>query len=227
MEGVVRWFPMAYISIWGVALLISALFIAQTVAPIWLWLNFGVLVLAALINLSWLKSVLAGVVLSFDTNLSRGDLVRVGEVQGEILEFGLRSVLVRSEEGIKHQIPNVEFIQDSVTNLSSDGGDAICVLGVDIPTGLSTDEAMKLAMEAAILSPLSSPRHKPHVFLKSSHAQNQNATLQVHIRGYAYDSAHQEHFKSDVLTRLLRAFHKHTDMQTRDTQTRDTQTLDM
>ena len=60
------------------------------------------------------------------------------------------------------------------------------------------------ALEAAILSPLASPRHRPEVFL-GEHLEV-GAPVKLMIRGYAFDPNYQDHFRSDVIERVTKMF---------------------
>ena len=105
-------------------------------------------------------------------------------------------------DGTLHDIPNHQLTSNAIANLSGDGGDSACEVEVTVPEALPLPKAMALAVEAAMLSPLASPRHKPEVFLSATG----KAPHQLRVRGYAFDPNFQEHFRSDVVTRILERY---------------------
>lgn len=203
-----RWFPVAHVLLWSVAFLTAGFVAASRLSTQWLILDALVLGGLALVNLSWLRSALASVVVAMEGRFNLDDHIRVGEISGHVVGFGLRSVRLRSEDGTVHDVPNEHLLRETVANLSGEGGDAVCELTVMVPSQMLAHDVMELALEAAMLSPLASPRHRPEAFLLGREAPNQ--PQRVRVQGYAFDPNHREHFKSDVLTRLLRMLDDHT-----------------
>lgn len=204
LEKMARWFPLMHVLIWAVAWLVSATIAAYTLSTEWLLLDTLILALVVFIAQGWIRSVFAGVALGLERRVKFGDWLRVGEVEGEVMGLGLRSVSIRAEDGTVHDIPNERFITESVSNLSGGSGDSACDLYVPVPEGLPSQEALEIARNAAIVSPLASPRHKPQVFLIPP--SEPGGALQLRVHGYAFDASYQEHFRSDVLHRMLQAF---------------------
>ncbi|MEM1349764.1 MAG: mechanosensitive ion channel domain-containing protein, partial [Myxococcota bacterium] len=197
-----RWFPVAHVLLWSVAFLMAGLVAAARLSTQWLILDALVLGSLALVNLSWLRSALASVVVAMEGRFHLDDHLRVGEISGHVVGFGLRSVRLRAEDGTVHDVPNEHLLRETVANLSGEGGDAACAWTVMVPEEMSAQDVMSLALEASMLSPLASPRHRPEAFLLGRDAPRQ--PLRVRIQGYAFAPSHREHFKSDVQKRLLR-----------------------
>jgi small-conductance mechanosensitive channel len=165
------------------------------------WLVLGVLLLGliSLAALDWLRNLIAGLSLEFERNFEPGDLVRYDDIEGELVEFGTRAVMLRTDDGTRHQIPNEKFTRNSVTRLEIDG-EAACEIVISLPHAVSPDRAVVLAQQAALLTPLASPRHRPEVFLDAATGKGQ--TIEMRIRGYAFDPAYRAHFRSDVVSRV-------------------------
>lgn len=203
-ERIKRWAPLGHVIIWGLGLLLSGAVAIRTTTTE--WLAFGLLLVGVIVtlNLNWLRSVLAGVALTFEHHLEVGDSVRIEELEGDIVHFGLRATRIRAVDGTLHDIPNDHLLTQHVANLSGDGSDSACKILIAIPSTLNVAEASALALQAAILSPLASPRHRPEVFLRER--THPDDPLQLHIRGYAFDPNYQDHFRSDVISRVMKAF---------------------
>lgn len=199
-----RWLPVAQIAVWGIALVLIASFTLTGLPIEWFYFELVLLVLFTMINLGWLRSVLGGAALTLERKFKPGDAVKVGELKGEIVGFGMRTVRLRAVDGTLHDVPNEQMMSLTVANLSGDGSDSACEVEVMVPAHIPVQEAVKLARQAAMLSPLASPRHRPEVFLRSPQAQD--APMQLTIKGYAFDPNYQEHFKSDLVIRLMRGF---------------------
>lgn len=199
-----RWLPVAQIAVWAIALVLIASFTLTGLPIEWFYFELVLLVLFTVINIGWLRSVLGGAALTLERKFKPGDAVKVGELKGEIVGFGMRTVRLRAVDGTLHDVPNEQLMSLTVANLSGDGSDSACEVEVMVPPHIKVQEAVKLARHAAMLSPLASPRHRPEVFLKSPQAQD--APMQLVIKGYAFDPNYQEHFKSDLVIRLMRGF---------------------
>lgn len=194
-----RWMPLAHLVVWGFALLLGAQVALETFPTQWLiFMGLGLLMLCVA-GLSGLRSALSGLGIALEGKLSVGDSVQVGALQGEIVSFGLRAVRLRSPNGMTHDIPNERFMSEAVSTLGGAGGEAVCEVTVQLPGSIPVEEAMALAREGAMLSPLSSPRHRPEVFLDSRGAGQPTA---IRIRGYAFDPDYHDHFRSDIIRRV-------------------------
>lgn len=198
-----RWLPLLYSSVWGIAVLNITLIYARGLSSSWflaIWLLF---VFVGLASVGWLRSVMSGVAITLEGRIKLGDSVRVNDISGEVIEFGVRALRLRAVDGSIHEIPNEKLVTESVTNLSGDGGDSAAELLISIPAGIEPDRALEIARRVAILTPLASPRHRPEVFLESSGIDGR---FELRIRGYAFDAAYQDHFKSDVVSRIQSDF---------------------
>lgn len=199
-----RWLPVVYAVVWGIAIIVVTMMYAKGLPSGWflaMWLLFLVVAFA---SVGWLRSVVSGVALSVEGRISLGDSIRVGDVSGEVVAFGVRSLRVRGVDGSVHEIPNEKLVTEPVANLSGEGGDSACELTLAIPEGIDPDDAVERARSIAILTPLASPRHRPEVFLEPHSAAERRYDLR--IRGYAFDAAYQDHYRSDVVSRLQAAF---------------------
>ena len=203
-ERVKRWMPIAHVGVWAVTFLLAAALSIRHASTEWLIFGLVLVFVIVALNLNWLRSVLAGVTLTLEHHLEVGDSVRVEDLEGDITHFGLRATRIRAIDGTLHDIPNEDLLTQHVANLSGDGSDSACQILIAVPPGVTAREASEIALRAAILSPLASPRHRPEVFLRER--ADLDAPLQLHVRGYAFDPSYQDHFRSDVLERVMQRF---------------------
>lgn len=188
---------------WGIAIAEAVFAFAYEMTPYWVPLWLFVLGVVALTNLEWMRNLMAGLQLAFEDPFDTGDSVRIGDVEGEIIGLGLRATRVRGVDGQVHDIPNQRLTTGEVTNLAGQG-DCACELTVTVPEHMPTERAKRMARQAALLTPLASPRHSPEVFMQTDNPAG--GTIHLRIRGYAFDPNYQDHYRSDVTARLLQAF---------------------
>lgn len=207
LRRVRKWLALIRVLLWAFLVLNVIFGLSVALSPQH-WLPVGMLVVAILgiSGLSFLRNVAAGLAMAFEAQFRVGDPVLHGGIQGEIVHFGARAVTLRADDGTLHQIPNESFAQNSVTRLESEG-DAACDILVRLPAGVSPDRALTLARQAAFLTPLASPRHRPEVFLEMSSRDGQENSIELRIRGYAFDPAWRDAFSSDVVARIHDMLH--------------------
>jgi small-conductance mechanosensitive channel len=197
----------------GATIIVDGTFaVAFAVTDYWFFLGLGIIGVFVALNLEWLRNATAGIALAMESRFHAGDTVRLGETRGTIQGFDLRAVRLRSADGHHHTIPNTDFLELSVTSLAG-GGDSACELDIRIPDDVSTERARALAKQAATMSPLASPRHRPEVFITTSTLQTPagdhtsvDDRPRLHIRGYACQPVFRDHYRGDVLFRLLQEF---------------------
>ena len=68
------------------------------------------------------KDWLAGVFIVLENQYSRGDVVRIADVEGTVEDFSLRRTVLRDTDGSVHSVPNGQIVV--ATNRSRDGNGA-------------------------------------------------------------------------------------------------------
>ena len=194
-----HWLLLTRVFLWTAVTFNMVFALFRTVTQYWVWLGVLVIALMTLASMSWLRNIAAGLAVAFESHFQVGDLVRFGDVEGEVVDFGTRTITLRAADGTLHQIPNEKITSESVIHLEATG-EAACEIVVALPAGISPERAVRLAHQAAFLTPLASPRHRPEVFLDVG-AEN-GERVDLHIRGFAFDPAYREHFRSDVVARV-------------------------
>jgi small-conductance mechanosensitive channel len=200
LRRVRHWLLLTRVLVWAVVIFNIVFALSRLVtAEYWLLLGVLVLSLISVSALDWLRNVVAGLALEFEGSFKPGDVVRYANVEGELADFGTRTVTMRADDGTLHQVPNQKFTRESVTHLELNG-EAACVITIAIPIGVSPERAVNLAQQAAFLTPLASPHHRPDVFLDVPTTKGD--ALELRIRGYAFDPSYRAHFRSDVVARV-------------------------
>lgn len=59
---------------------------------------------------TFVRDVVAGIFILAENQFSRGDIVRIGGVEGVVEEFGLRRTVLRDLDGTVHHVPNGQIV---------------------------------------------------------------------------------------------------------------------
>ena len=79
------------------------------------------------------KNFASGMILLLERPVKVGDRVEVGNLQGDIVTIGSRATWVRTNDNVVIIVPNSEFIEQNVTNLTLDDRN----IRINIPLGVS------------------------------------------------------------------------------------------
>lgn len=186
-----------------------AIFYAVTDA----WLPLGLVTLAVII---WatspiLRNVTAGIAIAADNDLEVGDTVELSAGRGVVRRFDLQAIHIRSHDGRHYAIPNTTFLEEPICTDSGDAESA-CTIEVPFPDDIAPETAKSLAREAAAMTPLASPNHKPEVFITTDGSRDRqsagaeaSARPFLHIRGFASQPQYRDRYRGEVLSRLIPA----------------------
>ena len=79
------------------------------------------------------KNFASGLILLFEQPVKVGDRVQVGNLQGNIVTIGSRATWVRTNDNVVMIVPNSEFIEQQVTNLTLNDR----IVRINVPLGVS------------------------------------------------------------------------------------------
>jgi len=152
-------------------------------------------------------AIIAGVLIMLDRPFQLGDRVQFGGEYGDVIALGLRSVKLRTLDDSVVTIPNGRFM----TDVTVCGNYGVLDMQIEINFHIGVDQdverARSLVREAAVLS---SYLHLPkpvEVFVTEVIVGNALA-LQIKLRAYVLDTAHESRFRTDVTLRVHEAFHE-------------------
>lgn len=196
-----HWLALGRVVLWALVIFEAVFAISWAMTDHWLVPGMLILAVMAIAGTHWLRNVAAGLTLAFEKNVYVGDMVGCDGIEGEVLALGARAVTLQSADGTRHHIPNAALTSGKITNLQTEG-EAACEMVVEVPAGLGPDRALELATRAAMLTPLASPRRRPEVFVDTGAGDR----MRLRIRGFTFDPAYRDHFRSDVIARLHALF---------------------
>ncbi len=95
------------------------------------------------------KDFASGLILLFERPVKVGDRVQVGELQGNIVTIGSRATWVRTNDNVVMIVPNSEFIERRVTNLTLIDRNVRITVPVGVSYASDPEQVRSLLLEAA------------------------------------------------------------------------------
>jgi potassium efflux system protein len=89
------------------------------------------------------NNFVCGLILLFERPVHMGDIIEVGDLQGEVRRIGIRASTVRTYQGADIIVPNAQFITASVTNWTFSDQ----LRRIDLPVGVNYGAAPQAVIE--------------------------------------------------------------------------------
>jgi potassium-dependent mechanosensitive channel len=95
---------------------------------------------------SIVNNFVSGLILLFERPIRVGDIVEVGDLQGEVSRIGIRASTVRTYQGADIIVPNAQLVTERVTNWTASDRRR----RVDIPVGVDYGSAPEKVVEVLV-----------------------------------------------------------------------------
>lgn len=95
------------------------------------------------------QNFIAGLILLIERPIKKGDLVRVGETAGRIIDIQARSTVVQTRDDISIIVPNSQFISEQVVNESFSGDKVRLHVGVGVAYGSDVELVKSVLLKVA------------------------------------------------------------------------------
>ena len=142
------------IVVWTIGIIMALHNVGVTVTTLMGTLGIGGMAFA-LASQDTIKNIFGGITIFTDQMFQIGDIIRIGDTEGTVVDVGLRSTRLRTYDNRLVILPNSKLIDAVVTNISSEPGRPIVInLGLTCDT---SPEKMREAM--AILSSIDDRVH--------------------------------------------------------------------
>ncbi len=150
------------------------------------------------------SNFISGLILLLERPIKIGDRVRVGDIEGDVLEINIRSTTVRSLENISIIVPNSEFITSQVVNLSH--GDLRLRLDIDVGVSYDSDldTVLRALYEVAQENPEVLGTPEPLVHL----AEFADSAWSMRLRVWISNPKRHQGVRSDINCAIVRKFQK-------------------
>lgn len=192
-----RWVPVVRLTIWVIGLGLSLYVLLTANAVELVLLALPVVLGLGLAGQDLVRNVIAGIILAADRGFEVGDVIRIGEHEGEVQMIGLRHVEIVTTSGHVTEVPNAQFLTQSSSNVTPNTKDAQVSIAMLLPPHTSVAEARAIAYEAAAISRFASPRRPPRVFIDTE--PDKPLETRLYIRGFVFDPGYDDHYRSDVV----------------------------
>ena len=110
------------------------------------------------------KNLISGLMLLFERPFKPGDTVQVSGIKGSITEIGIRSSVIRDENGVDTLIPNSVFVEENVMNWVYDNSRVRSSIGIGVAYGSPVREVMAILEDCVRRHGLVLTDPKPAVF---------------------------------------------------------------
>lgn len=151
-----------------------------------------------------IKNLIGGLVIVADRPYQTGDLVRMGDATGEVVQIGLRSTKIMTARGVLVTVPNSEVMTRFTYNANVGVPQCMVTADVAVPVGADPEVLMRVGREVAIACLYTHLGHKIEVELEDRGPVAHH--MRVTIKAYVYDHRHDVAMQTDLLRRAKREF---------------------
>ena len=201
---ILRSAPFALFFFFSTALLLVANVVFEASHTLFFVLLIVFFSVSGVATIGLLRNVFAGIVFGLQRRFHVGDHVRIGELEGDIVRFGLQSVRLEVVGGTQIEVPNRRFSSDVVEKTQGAGLSTPLSILVPIPSETDLTFAKEVAYRAACASKYATPRLKPTVYLSYMPDSNQLA-LDLHV--HVAQARLANHLRSEIVELLNEALH--------------------
>jgi small-conductance mechanosensitive channel len=129
------------------------------------------------------SNVVAGLILFFERSIRVGDVVRIGDIEGEVQAMRMRASTIRTWGGAEVIVPNADLIAEKVTNLTLSDRRIRVEIPIGVPHGTPPDQVSRLLVDVARAHPNVLAAPPPTVLFQSLG----DSALQLELRCWADD----------------------------------------
>ncbi len=149
-----------------------------------------------------LKNIFGGVMIILDKPFQVGDKIEVGDDYGEVIEIGLRSTRMVTDDDSVVSIPNGELMNRAVSNSNSSALDCQVVAELLLPLSIDPQVVIEIGKRAAYTSRYVFMKKPIAVHVESQPVGAQNL-LKFRVKAYVLDIRMEAQFRSDMTERVL------------------------
>lgn len=153
-------------------------------------------------------SVVAGFLLLFEKPFQAGDKVSFGDVYGEIISIGLRSVRLKTLDDNLVTIPNSRFITEVVSSGNAGALDMMVVTHFHLALDADIEQAKNLINEVIITSRFAYLK-KPVNFVVAEEIVGEYLAIKISAKAYVFDIHYEKAFQTDIVMRTNQLFNAH------------------
>jgi small-conductance mechanosensitive channel len=192
-----RILPITKVSLWSFGLYFIIAGILQPPLETVITVSASIGIAVGFASQDILRNIFGGIMIILDRPFQVGDKIEVDKQYGEVLEIGLRSVRIVTEDDSVVTIPNGEIMNKAVANANSSAFDCQVVAELFLPARIDINTVSEICRKAAITSRYVY-LNKP-VFVHTTHGtMGPREFLKVRIKAYVLDIRFEQELRSDM-----------------------------
>lgn len=197
-----RLVPITKVSLWSFGLYFVIAGILQPPLETIITVSASIGIAVGFASQDILRNIFGGIMIILDRPFQVGDKIEVDKQYGEVLEIGLRSVRIVTEDDSVVSVPNGEIMNKSVSNANSSALDCQVVAELFLPRESDIGMVTEICRKAAISSRFVY-LNKP-VFVHTTHTTiGPRDWLKVRLKAYVLDIRFEQELRSDMTTLAL------------------------
>lgn len=197
-----RTIPIVKVLIWTVSLYFIIAGVLQPPVETIITVSASIGIAVGFASQDILRNIFGGIMIILDRPFQVGDKIEVDKQYGEVLEIGLRSVRVVTEDDSVVTIPNAEIMNKSVSNANSSALDCQVVAELFLPRDSDVEAVRRVCRMAATTSRYAY-LNKP-VYVHTTHAAiGPRDYLKVRLKAYVLDIRFEQELRSDMTSLAL------------------------
>ena len=133
------------------------------------------------------QNFISGLIILFERPIKQGDVVKVGDISGRVVEIGARSTLIHTRDDVAIIVPNSQFISEQVVNESFSGERIRLHLNLGVSYGTDVEVVRKELIALAKSHSLVLDVPGPDVLFKDFGESSLNFELLVWVKNLWVD----------------------------------------
>jgi small-conductance mechanosensitive channel len=150
-----------------------------------------------------LKNIFGGIMILFDRPFQVGDKIQIGQYYGEVRSIGLRTVRIVTPDDSLVSVPNMEIVNQSVSNANSGESNCQVVAEFFLPPDIDLDRTKLIAYRAAAVSRFVFLNKPISVILKNEIHQGRSL-LKMQVKAYVFDIRFEFPFMSEITETVMK-----------------------
>lgn len=197
-----RLVPVSKVLLWAVSLYFIIAGILQPPLETIITVSASVGIAVGFASQDILRNIFGGIMIILDRPFQVGDKIEIDGQYGEVLQIGLRSVRIVTEDDSVVTVPNAEIMNKAVSNANSSALDCQVVAELFLPRDADTEMVGRICRRAAQTSRYAFLR-KP-IFVHFTHVTvGPRDFLKVRLKAYVLDIRFEQELRSDMTTRSI------------------------
>ncbi len=149
----------------------------------------------------YVSSLFAGIITLFEGPYRVGDRVKIGDTYGEVVDYGLRGVRIRTPDDNTVTIPHNIAWTESLSNANSGQLEAQVVTDFYFAHNVNTDKVLQILYQAAYSSRYTQLKLPVVVII-----EEQPWATRFKLKAYPMDARDEFVYKTDLIYRAKQAF---------------------